>query len=82
MFKIKRRSDNKHLAAKCITLKKIEYDNGFLRPYIESEISILSSLDSRFIMKLEDSCFISSATRFVREDHLVIISEVAERNLS
>ncbi len=32
-------------------------------------------------MKLEDACFISDATSAIKEEHLVIISELAEGNL-
>lgn len=39
------------------------------------------SLKSNYIIKLEDECFISKPTSEVRNEHLVIISELAEKNL-
>lgn len=45
------------------------------------EISLLMSLKSSFIMKLEDACFITEATGQLRNESLVIISELAEGNL-
>ncbi len=76
-----RRSDKRLLAAKCITMYKINEDSEKLRPYVEREISYLMSLSCNYIMKLEDGCFVSGPTTAVKEDHLVIMSELAEGNL-
>ncbi len=45
VLKVKRMSDRKDLAAKCITMRSIRANSNQLQPYIEREISLLSGLE-------------------------------------
>lgn len=56
-------------------------NSALLKSYIEREVAFLTSLESNFIMKLEDDCFISGPTSAVKDNHLVIIGELALGNL-
>ncbi len=81
VYKVMRRSDNRLFAAKCISIDSINERSELLKPYVEREISYLMSFDCNYIMKLEEGCFVSTPTTAVKEDHLVIMSELAEGNL-
>ena len=76
-----RKSDNMMFAAKCICLEVPNVNSELLKIYLQREISFLMALKCNYIMKLEDTCFISDSTSAVKQDHLVIISELAEGNL-
>ncbi len=81
VFKVLRKADHRVMAAKCIPLDKINEDSELLKTYVEREMSFLTSLSCSFIMKLEDSCFVSGPTSAVQCEHLVILSELAQENL-
>ena len=77
-----RKSDFKLAAAKCIPLEAYNHeDSEFLKTYLQREVSFLMNLSCNYIMQLEDICFISSATSAVKQEHLVIIGELAQENL-
>ncbi len=81
VYRVMRKSDRKKFAAKFMTMKKIYEDSELLRPYVQREISYLTSIDSNKIMKLEDQCFVSGPSEFIKKEHLVMICELAEGNL-
>ncbi len=81
VYKIMRKSDKRVFAAKCIPMSDINANEKLLKTYVQREISFLMGLKTNYIMKLEDACFISTATSAVHEDHLVIVSELAQGSL-
>ncbi len=81
VFQILRKSDKKLLAAKCIPRYSIEENSAIMKPYVEREISLLTSFNHNYTMQLEDGIFISEANDILPDEQLVIISELAEGNL-
>ena len=54
-----RKSDQKMLAAKCVPLIMPNINSELLETYLQREISVLKALNSSYVMKIEDTCFIT-----------------------